>query len=112
MCEWQFHLPFVSRPNKTRHETHTLCMRLQDAVCAISIPACELVSTQGGGAQNGSLEPWALTLGCSPHFCALLSPELGNWKGRASGLEALLALTFNELGDFVSHLDGASDAVS
>lgn len=112
MCEWQFHLPFVSRPNKTRHETHTLCMRLQDAVCAISIPACELLSTQGGVAQNGSLEPWVLTLGCSPHFCALLSPELGNWKGRTSGLEALSALTFNELGDFVSLLDGAADAVS
>lgn len=112
MCEWQFHLPFVSRPNKTRQETHTLCMRLRDVVCAISIPACELVSTQDRGAQNGSLEPWVVTLGCSPHFCALLSPELGNWKGRASGLEALLALTFNDLGDFVSHLDGAPDAVS
>lgn len=55
---------------------------------------------------------WPVTLGCLSQFCALLSPELETWRGRAGGLDALLALMFDEFGDFVPLLGGALDVVS
>lgn len=53
-----------------------------------------------------------VTSGCLSQFRALLSPELGTWRGRAGGLYALLALMFDEFGDVVPLLGGALDAVS
>lgn len=51
-----------------------------------------------------------VTLGCPPHSCLLLFPEIGTRMGRASGLCALLAPMCDDLGGFVPHLDGALGA--